>query len=201
MGGLWPAAVIAEAKRSHPLLLGPDGYSGSTSYGGMSYVQDAFGADLPVCAEPVDVLDFSLRNLRGVRQLVARHARAAGVAGDARDDLALADHAGEPDQLQQPGAGSVGELQRLVHAVAAVAGRRVVGLQRVDRVEPQLRRAARAEAHVQVQPGERVRGAREEVHGVPVGLAVHDPVLAFDQIQRHRALLTAGDLVRSRVKQ
>jgi anti-sigma regulatory factor (Ser/Thr protein kinase) len=83
-------AVIAEAKRSHPLLLGPDGYSGSTSYGGMSYVQDAFGADLPVCAEPADVLDFSLRNLRGVRELVARHARAAGVAGDAPDDLALA---------------------------------------------------------------------------------------------------------------
>lgn len=82
--------VISEAKRSHPLLLGPDGCTGSTSYAGVTYVQDSFGADLPAGSDPADVLDFSFRNLREVRKLVARHARAAGVGRNARDDLALA---------------------------------------------------------------------------------------------------------------
>ncbi|HMI25573.1 MAG TPA: hypothetical protein VK594_13885, partial [Streptosporangiaceae bacterium] len=81
--------------------------------------------------------------------------------------------------------GSVRELERLVHRLGAVRGRRVVSLQGVDRVQPQLRGSAGAKMSVNVQAGKSGRIVREEMYRVTVRLTVHDPVLALDQIKRH----------------
>ena len=46
-------AELAEAARSHPILVKDDDYAGSRTYGGMQHVEDLFGDDLAEPAGPV----------------------------------------------------------------------------------------------------------------------------------------------------
>ena len=80
---------LAEAARSHPVLVRTGGYAGSHSYGGRQHVDDLFAADLPrppaaadgvaLPAEPADVA-----------RLVTRHAAAADLDSERTWALSLA---------------------------------------------------------------------------------------------------------------
>ncbi|WP_393099154.1 hypothetical protein [Streptomyces sp. LN325] len=89
------------------------------------------------------------------------------------------------------------EVERLVHLVRA--GAQVVGLQRVDRVEPEAGTAAAVPVVLvdpvragDVVPEGRVVGV--EVNGVAVRLPVQDPVVTLDEEHAHgRLRVIAGD--------
>lgn len=82
-------AELAEAARSHPLLVQSGGYAGSRSYGGVQHVDDLFGGDLP---EPPGVTDGLALPASGseVAALVNRHAAAAGLDTEQTWALSLA---------------------------------------------------------------------------------------------------------------
>jgi hypothetical protein len=102
--------------------------------------------------------------------------------------LAVALDALEAKPAQQLVGGRVRELERLVQRCAA-AGRRVVRLERVDRVQAQLRTAARVRAHPvlarDARPERRVVGI--EADRVAVGLGVDDPEASGQAQHRHGA--------------
>ena len=87
--GSLPAEVIAEASRSHPVLVEAGGYSGSHSYGGMQHVEDLFAADLP---EPEATTDgLALPAEAGtVAALIGRHGAAVGLDQERAWGLSLA---------------------------------------------------------------------------------------------------------------
>lgn len=71
------AAVLAEAHRSHPVLVGPDGYRGSQAYGGAHHVDAMLAAELAEPAVPADSLEFRIGDLAAVAALVGDHAARA----------------------------------------------------------------------------------------------------------------------------
>lgn len=73
-----PADVIEHAYRSHPMVVEAGWYAGSPLYGGAQYVSDFFAADLPEPGIPAETLTFD-SDVEGVRELVVRHAVAAGL--------------------------------------------------------------------------------------------------------------------------
>jgi anti-sigma regulatory factor (Ser/Thr protein kinase) len=84
--------VVAEARRSHPVVAGPTRPAGGAQYGGTDHVARLFGAPLP---EPPTVpwtFRFDRVSLQAVRTLVADHAAAAGLAVARAAEFTLAAH-------------------------------------------------------------------------------------------------------------
>lgn len=101
-----PAQVVEHAYRSHPLLVEAGWYAGSPTYGGAQYVTDLFGQDLPEPPAAAEVLPFGT-DVTGVRELVVREARTAGLEAERvwAVGLAVAESAAAVGRLS--GGGSV----------------------------------------------------------------------------------------------
>lgn len=135
--GLEPA-VIEEAARSHPVIVEPRIYRGSTSYGGSQHAAELFGQDLPAPAEPVRRLVIDPSAGHHISDWVRRWAeasgvqrrRAAGLAAAVRTVAQATDaHAGHSQMLQlwQQGDDLVCELHDSTPVRDPMIGRRVRG--------------------------------------------------------------------------
>jgi MEDS: MEthanogen/methylotroph, DcmR Sensory domain len=82
-------AELAEAARSHPILVDSDTLRGSCSYAGMQHVEDLFAAGLPEPDRPVEEIALPATPAE-VTAVVARHAEGAGLAADRAAGLSLA---------------------------------------------------------------------------------------------------------------
>jgi hypothetical protein len=82
-------AELAEAARSHPILVESGGLRGSPSYGGKQHVEDLFAGDLPEPDRPTDGIALPAAPAE-VDALVARHAQAAGLGPERSCGLAVA---------------------------------------------------------------------------------------------------------------
>jgi MEDS: MEthanogen/methylotroph, DcmR Sensory domain len=82
-------AELAEAARSHPILVDSGGLRGSCSYGGMQHVEDLFAADLPEPDRPAEGIALPAIPAE-VAALVSRHAQAAGLDPGRAGALSLA---------------------------------------------------------------------------------------------------------------
>jgi MEDS: MEthanogen/methylotroph, DcmR Sensory domain len=82
-------AELAEAARSHPILVESGALRGSRSYAGMQYVEDLFAHDLPEPDRPTDGLALPAAPSE-VAALVSRHAQAAGLDAERSRGLSLA---------------------------------------------------------------------------------------------------------------
>jgi hypothetical protein len=81
--------VLAEAARSHPVLVESDNYRGSTEYGGTVHVEEIFGARLPPPSATTTVLSFDALHHRHVQQILDA-AIGAGLPVDRATRLAVA---------------------------------------------------------------------------------------------------------------
>ncbi|MFC0032166.1 anti-sigma factor RsbA family regulatory protein [Micromonospora chaiyaphumensis] len=81
--------VLAEARCTHPLLVGPGGSRRIAGYAPAA-VTERHNKPLSSPAEPVALLGYDLATLPQVRRFVADHARAAGLAADRVADLQIA---------------------------------------------------------------------------------------------------------------
>ena len=86
------ADVLAEAHRSHPVVVEVEAQRGSTAYGGAHHVGAMFEADLPVVDVVVSQRVFGDRDYAAVRADVRAHAASAGLSLERTDDLVLAVH-------------------------------------------------------------------------------------------------------------
>jgi len=87
-----PEAVVAEAHRSHPVVVDGRVHRGSTAYGGAHHVAMIFEADLPAGDAPAGHQPFGPDELMAVRTVVHSRAASAGLTTDQAADLALAVH-------------------------------------------------------------------------------------------------------------
>jgi len=85
-----PAAVISEARRSHPVLARTDKRRPSDSYAGTGHARDMFEAALPSPVGPVHEFAVDDRRLAEVPGWVALQAARAGLAADRTDNLVTA---------------------------------------------------------------------------------------------------------------
>ena len=86
-----PAAVIAEARRSHPVLAADGTARHSTDFDGSKHAVAAFESDLPGAPLTAHHLDFSGdAGLAAARQIVGSHASDAGLDPHRAADLRLA---------------------------------------------------------------------------------------------------------------
>ena len=76
-----PPDVVEHAYRSHPMIVEAGSCAGSPRYGGAQYVADFFAADLPEPRVPAEVLACT-DDGGEVRELVVRHAAAAGLEAE-----------------------------------------------------------------------------------------------------------------------
>jgi predicted small metal-binding protein len=83
--------VLAEAHRSHPVIVRGNDYRGSTSYGGTVHIDTLFHRPLPDPAGPVTGIVFDRDRHRHIEQLI-RHARTAGLPPADAVKLAVAVH-------------------------------------------------------------------------------------------------------------
>ena len=87
--------VLAEAYRSHPVVVDSGDYRGSTGYGGTIHVQELFGAAFPDPGAPITTIAFDPHRHGHIRQIL-RSAEQAAVPADrvklatAVDEIALA---------------------------------------------------------------------------------------------------------------
>jgi MEDS: MEthanogen/methylotroph, DcmR Sensory domain/Histidine kinase-like ATPase domain len=82
-------AELAEAARSHPIMVEAGNLRGSRSYGGMQHVEDLFAVDLPEPDPPTDGMALPAAPAV-VAALVGRHAAAAGLDAGRSWGLSLA---------------------------------------------------------------------------------------------------------------
>lgn len=80
---------LAEAARSHPILVEAGTYAGSLSYGGLQHVDDLFAADLPEPTGPTDGITLPAE-ADVIGALVTAHAVGAGVLPEPTWALSLA---------------------------------------------------------------------------------------------------------------
>jgi len=85
-----PAAVIDEARRSHPYLTDGDALRPSTDYRGLDPVTSPFDVPLPDPPAGVAELPFELGPLAPIRAFVSREATRAGLSATESSDLVLA---------------------------------------------------------------------------------------------------------------
>ena len=85
-----PASTVEEALRTHPAAARATG--GGVVYLGHDYARSAFTGDLVDPVGDVDELHFAFGDLAGLRDVVRRLSRQAGVGRDAAEDLVLAAH-------------------------------------------------------------------------------------------------------------
>ena len=86
-----PEDVLAEARRSHPVVV-EDMAPAESSYGGHGHIATLFAADLSPADTRVPVRDFQRAQLAAVRAEVESRAASAGLRADQGHDLALAVH-------------------------------------------------------------------------------------------------------------
>ena len=82
-------AELAEAARSHPILVESGALRGSRSYAGMQHVEDLFAGDLPEPDRPTDGIALPAAPTE-VAGLISRHAEAAGLDPERSWGLSLA---------------------------------------------------------------------------------------------------------------
>ena len=104
-----PEAVVAEAHRSHPVVVDGQIHRGSTAYGGAHHVSVIFGSDLGAAGAPVSHRLFGPEELAAVRAEVHARAASAGLSADQGADLALAVHEVAVNSLEH--GGGRGELR------------------------------------------------------------------------------------------
>lgn len=132
------AEVIEEAARSHPVIVEPRVYRGSTAYGGAQHAAELFGQVLPAPAEPVRRLMVEPSAGHLVSDWVRRWAEASGVqrrraAGLAQAVRTVAQateaHTGRSQMLQlwQQGGDLVCELHDPTPVNDPMIGRRLPG--------------------------------------------------------------------------
>lgn len=132
------AAVIEEAARSHPVIVEPRIYRGSTVYGGSHHAAELFGRELPPPAEPVRRLMVDPAAGHHVSDWVRRWAEASGVQRRRAAGLAAAvrtvtqateAHTGHSQMLQlwQQGADLICELHDSTPVGDPMIGRRLPG--------------------------------------------------------------------------
>ena len=90
--GTLPDEVVAEAHRSHPVVVEVEALRGSTAYAGAHLVGALFVADLPAVDAVVSHRVFGDRDFAVVRSDVRAHAISAGLNAEATNDLVLAVH-------------------------------------------------------------------------------------------------------------
>ena len=82
--------VVAEAYRSHPVIMDRDGHRGSANYGGREHVEAVFGSTpIQLSGEPAS-MEFVFDNPTQVFAFVSLRAAAAGLWSDAVTRLAVA---------------------------------------------------------------------------------------------------------------
>jgi anti-sigma regulatory factor (Ser/Thr protein kinase) len=84
-----PDGVIAEARRNHPFVRDLTGSAHSSDFPGLQALAEPFDRPLPDPPADAVPIAFDAASLADVRSLVARHAEAAGMRGEAASDLAL----------------------------------------------------------------------------------------------------------------
>ena len=84
--------VVAEAHRSHPVVVEVEHHRGSTLYGGTHHVGRIFEADLPAVDVAVSHRVLGRADLAVVREDVIAHVVSAGLDPERSEDLALAVH-------------------------------------------------------------------------------------------------------------
>ena len=89
-----PEDVLAEAHRSHPVVVDVETHRGSTTYGGVHHLRKMFKTELPRTQVQVVVShrSFGADDYAAVRADVRAHAAAAGVDAERTDDLVLGVH-------------------------------------------------------------------------------------------------------------
>jgi anti-sigma regulatory factor (Ser/Thr protein kinase) len=90
--GALSADVIAEAHRSHPVVVEVEAHHGSTAYSGAHHVGAMFEADLPLVDVVVSARVFGDGDYAAVRADVCAHATSAGLSQARTEDLVLAAH-------------------------------------------------------------------------------------------------------------
>jgi anti-sigma regulatory factor (Ser/Thr protein kinase) len=85
-----PAELLAEARRTHPVIEGPDGEIDSTSYVGPN--GSPFDGPMPLPPATAGQFDYSFDELSRLRRMVTDRALAAGLSSERAMDLALAVH-------------------------------------------------------------------------------------------------------------
>ena len=104
-----PDAVLAEAHRSHPVVVEGQVHRGSTAYGGAHHVAAMFESDLAAVDAPASHRPFGPDQLAVVRADVRTRAASAGLTADQGADLALAVHEVAVNSVEHGGGG--GELR------------------------------------------------------------------------------------------
>lgn len=90
--GRLPPEVVAEAHRSHPVVVDVERHRGSIAYGGAHHVESMFEADLPGVLMVVSHRGFGEDDYALVRTDVSAHASSAGLTAERTADLVLAVH-------------------------------------------------------------------------------------------------------------
>jgi anti-sigma regulatory factor (Ser/Thr protein kinase) len=90
--GSLPEEVVAEAHRSHPVVVDIETHRGSTTYGGAHHVATMFETDLQEVDVAVSHRVFGDGDLAAVRADVRACATSVGLSQERSDDLALAVH-------------------------------------------------------------------------------------------------------------
>ena len=85
-----PPSAIEDVPRSHPVLVGPDEFRGSTGYGGLHHVETLFRGDFPEPPGASTTFRFGAEDLRALRRLLTDEAADAGVPERRWSDLRLA---------------------------------------------------------------------------------------------------------------
>ena len=95
--------VLAEAERSHPVLVEEANYTGSTLYGGIHHASQAFDHELAQPTVAVAELVFDASGLPAVRDVVTDRATLLDIDRDKASDLALAVHELATNSLRHGG--------------------------------------------------------------------------------------------------
>jgi len=98
-----PPELIADARRTHPVVSGPGSGLNGVRYGGHGHPERAFATALP--APPPDAIriDFTADDLCTLRGVVRRVVATARIDPDAGDDLVLAAHELAMNSVQHGG--------------------------------------------------------------------------------------------------
>ncbi|MEP6759831.1 MAG: sensor histidine kinase [Sporichthyaceae bacterium] len=95
--------ILAEAERSHPVLVDEEAYTGSTLYGGIHHASAAFDHELAEPTVAVVELAFDASGLPAVRDVVTGRATLLELDVDKVSDLALAMHELATNSLRHGG--------------------------------------------------------------------------------------------------
>lgn len=82
-----PAPVLEDVPRSHPVLVGPDDFRGSTGYGGLHHVETLFRSTFPEPPGASTSFHFAAEGLATLRRLIVAEAEDAGLSNERVSDL------------------------------------------------------------------------------------------------------------------